>query len=459
MSESTQGADRASESPTPRLSRVLNLWDLIFYGVILVSPIAAVPLFGIIQELSQGHAVTTILAAMGAMVLTAVSYGRMAALYPSAGSAYTYVGRGLNPHLGFLVGWALFLDYLIQPIINSIIGGLAMQRLFPKVPFSVLSAVFLVGITYLNVRGIRSTVRINQILLVFMSTTIMVFIVLAIHYLFAMHGWRGLFSIRPFYNPRTFTFHTVAIGTSLAALTYLGFDGVTLLAEEVDNPRRNVLLASVLVCLFTGVFSGLQIYLAQLVWPDYRTFPNVETAFMDAASVVGGAALFKAFAAMLILTSLGCGLTGQVCAARLLFCMGREKVLPGVFAQVDEKRSSPTYNLLLIGILAYAGTLLMTYERAAELINFGAFLAFMGVNLATMREHYFLRPRGQGRRFWSDVALPGAGFLFSFVIWLNLQRPAKIVGGIWLALGLIYGAVKTRGYRTKPAMVNFDFES
>src|SRR5208337_1568225 len=100
MNESTQGVYQASESPTPRLSRVLNLWDLIFYGVILVSPIAAVPLFGIIQELSQGHAVTTILAAMGAMVLTAVSYGRMAALYPSAGSAYTYVGRGLNPHLG-----------------------------------------------------------------------------------------------------------------------------------------------------------------------------------------------------------------------------------------------------------------------------------------------------------------------------------------------------------------------
>jgi amino acid transporter len=233
---------------------------------------------------------------------------------------------------------------------------------------------------------------------------------------------------------------------------------VTLLAEEVKNPRRNVLLASVLVCVFTGVFSGLQIYLAQLVWPDFHTFPKVETAFMDAASVVGGTVLFQAFAAMLILTSLGCGLTGQVCAARLLYCMGREKVLPGIFANIDEKRSSPTYNLLLIGILAYAGALLMTYERAAELINFGAFLAFMGVNLATMREHYFLRRSGQRRRFWSDVLLPGTGFLFSLVIWLNLQRPAKVAGGIWLAVGLIYGAVKTRGYRSKPVTVDFNIE-
>jgi amino acid transporter len=458
MNESNQSVYPASVSPTPRLSRVLTLWDLIFYGVIMISPIAAVPLFGVVQELSQGHAVTTILAAMGAMALTAVSYGRMAVLYPSAGSAYTYVGRGLNSHLGFLVGWAMFLDYLITPIIDCILATLAMQRLLPKVPYFVLSAIFLAVITYLNVRGIRSTARTNQILVVFMSTIVMVFIGLAIQYLFAMHGWRGLFSTRPFYNPRTFSFRPLAAGTALAALTYLGFDGVSLLAEEVDNPRRNVLLASVLVCLFTGVFSGLQIYLAQLVWPDFHTFPDVVTAFMDAAGVVGGPTLFKTFAGMLVLMSLGCGLTSQVCAARLLFCMGRDKVVPGIFARVDEKRNSPTYNLLIIGVLAYVGTLLMTFELTAELINFGAFLAFMGVNLATIREYYFLRRAGQRRRFWLDVLLPGMGFLFCLVIWLNLQRPAKIVGGIWLAIGLIYGAVKTRGYRTKPVMTDFNIE-
>lgn len=457
MNESIPRVYQPAASAEPRLKRVLSLRDLIIYGMILVSPIAAVPLFGIIQGLSQGHAVTAILAAMGAMALTAVSYGRMAAVYPSAGSAYTYVGRGLSPHLGFLVGWALFLDYLIQPTINGIMGALALQRLFPKVPYPALAAAFLALMTYLNVRGIRSTARTNDILLLVMSTTIMVFIVLAIQYLFAMHGWRGLISVRPFYNPRTFSFRTIAAGTSLAALTYLGFDGVTLLAEEVDNPRRNVLLASVLVCVFTGVFSGLQIYLAQLVWPDFHSFPQLETAFMDTAHVVGGTALFNAFAGMLILTSLGCGLTGQVCAARLLFSMGRDKVLPGFFGRLDEKRSSPTYNLLLIGILAYAGSLLMTFERAAELINFGAFLAFMGVNVATLREYYFLRRSRRRRRFWSDFLLPGMGFLFSFVIWLNLQLPAKIAGGLWLTAGVIYGAVKTHGYRTKPIMPNIEF--
>src|SRR2546428_9897113 len=104
----------SSGAATPHLRRVLKLSDLIFYGIVLIQPIAPVPLFGVAQDLSQGHFVTTILIAMFAMLITAVSYGRMAALYPAAGSAYTYVGRGLNPHLGFLAGWAVIPDYVFQ---------------------------------------------------------------------------------------------------------------------------------------------------------------------------------------------------------------------------------------------------------------------------------------------------------------------------------------------------------
>ena len=124
----------------PRLRRVLTLWDLIFYGIVLIMPIAPAPFFGIAQSLSRGHFVTTILLATVAMIFTAVSYGRMAALYPTAGSAYTYVGRGLNAHLGFLTGWAMFLDYLIQPLVTGIFVALTVQRFVPRVPYALLAA-------------------------------------------------------------------------------------------------------------------------------------------------------------------------------------------------------------------------------------------------------------------------------------------------------------------------------
>ncbi len=439
----------------PHLRRVLKLRDLIFYGIVIISPIAPVPLFGVAQQLSRGHAVTTILIAGIAMMLTAVSYGRMAAAYPSAGSAYTYVGRGLNLHLGFLAGWAMSLDYIVLPIVAVLQAALAVVRLVPHVPLAVWIVIFAAGMTFLNLRGIRSTARANISLLVIMCIVIGLFVILATHYLFHAHGWLGLVSLHPFYAKQTFDFDAIATATSFAALTYIGFDGVTTLAEDVENPRRNVLLATVLVCFFTTLFSCFQVYLAQLVWPPYNTFPNIETAFMDVTRRVGGPSLFQAMGFTVILASFGGGLAGQVAAARLLFGMGRDGVLPRkLFAHLDPKRSNPSYNICLVGVLAVVGSLLLSFEHAAELLNFGAFLAFMGVNLASLRHYYFLQ-RTEKRSWIRDALAPSLGFLFCLAIWLNLPRPAKIVGGLWLLGGVTYDAIRTRGFRTPPAMIDF----
>src|SRR5579884_1369475 len=363
---------RTSSATAPRLRRVLTLWDLIFYGIVLIQPIAPVPLYGVAEKLSNGHFVTTILIAMFAMMITAFSYGRMAAIYPSAGSAYTYVGKGLNPHLGFLIGWAMLLDYILQPLITTI--------------------------------------------------------------------W---------------------MATSFAALTYIGFDGVTTLAEDVENPKRNVLLATVLVCLFTGVFGGLEVYLGQRVWPDWHTFPDLVTAFMDVCRRVGGMPLFQAMGAVIMIAALGSGLTGTLGAARLLFGMGRDNVLPRkVFAHLKPESNTPTYNILIISALAYAGAIGLNYignayEHAGELMNFGAFLAFMGVNLATFWQFGLVRRLGYKRRLLADAALPLLGFTFCALIWWNLNIVAKIVGGIWFAIGFAYVLITTRGFRTEPVMIDF----
>src|SRR6202011_5714427 len=163
----------ASTSAAPRLRRTLTLWDLIFYGIVLIQPIAPVPLYGVAQKLSDGHFVTIILIALFAMLITAVSYGRMAALYPAAGSAYTYVGRGLNPQLGFLAGWAMFLDYLLQPLINTIWISTALhERYIPDVPFFAWAAIVAAIITVLNLRRIRSSARANKVLLFLMFVVI-----------------------------------------------------------------------------------------------------------------------------------------------------------------------------------------------------------------------------------------------------------------------------------------------
>jgi amino acid transporter len=429
---------------------------LILYGIVAVTPSAPVTVFGLALAMSRGHAVDTILIAMVAMVLTAVSYGRMAALYPSAGSAYTYVGRGLNPYLGFLTGWAMLLDYLFIPLFCTIYGTLAFQRLLPEVPYVVYAAFFSGIMTYLNLRGIRATARTSEVLVGAMGLVLLSFIGLAIRYLLIHQGGTGLFSIEPFYSPVTFNFHSVATATSFAALTYLGFDSVTTLAEDVKNPRRNVLLATVLVCVFTGLFGGLLVYLAQLAWPDYQTFTNIETAFMDVTRRVGGSLLFQAMAVLLVIANIGAGLTSQVGAARLLFGMGRDNVFPRrIFAYLDPKRNTPTINIWIIGLLAFFGSLVMSYELTAEILNFGAFLGFMGVNLATIWQFYILKQEGRRKHFLFDCVVPGLGFLFCLGIWLGLATPAKIAGGIWFVFGTIHLIYQTRGFRKKPVMIDF----
>jgi amino acid transporter len=443
-------------SGVPRLRRVLSLGDLILYGIVAVTPSAPVTVFGLASVRARGHTVDTILLAMVAMALTAISYGRMASIYPAAGSAYTYVGRGLNPHLGFLAGWAMLLDYLINPLFCVVYCSLIVLRILPHVPYVIIAACFAGGMTYLNVRGIRATARTNQVLMAVMGLLLLAFIGLAARYLFFHEGWGGLFSTAPFYDPREFDFRAVLHATSFAALTYIGFDAATTLAEDVHNPKRNVLLAIVVVVLFTGLFGGMLTYLAQRVWPDFRTFPDVATAFMDATRRVGGTWLFEATVVLVALADFGAGLATQVGAARLLFAMGRDDVLPKrFFAYLDPRSNTPTFNILLIGALSFAGSLGKRYDLIAELLNFGAFLGFMGVNAATIRQFYILPQTGRTRSFFLDLVVPSLAFIFCLVIWLGLGRLAKIAGGVWFAVGLAYVAVRTRGFRLQPVMIDF----
>lgn len=422
----------------------------------LIQPIAPVGIFGLAAKMSRGQATTTILIAMVAMMCTALSYGRLAALYPAAGSAYTYVGRAFNFQAGFLVGWAMFLDYLIIPVINIMYAALTLQRLIPQVPYAAWVVVIACLTTLLNVRGISLVALANKALLTVMTGVIGAFVVLAVRYLLGKQGWGGVFSLAPLYSPGEFHVQPIMTATSLAALTYIGFDGVTTLAEEAERPQRTVPLATVLVCLLTGVFSAVEVYLAQRVWPDYNSFPHLETAFMDVTRRVGGEGLYQAMGLILILACLGSGLTGQAGAARLLYGMGRDDVLPGrIFARLSARRNQPVWNIWILGICAAAGALLMTYERTAELLNFGAFLAFMGVNLSAIRIFYLQPAPGQKASFFSAALVPGVGFVFCLAIWWHLPIYARIYGAIWLLAGIIHLAVKTRAFRVPPKVLDF----
>ncbi len=462
----------------PRLKRALTLWNLVIIGIIMIQPIAPMGIYGVISNKAQGHVVTTILIAMVAMLFTAISYGRMARVYPSAGSAYTYVGQEIHPALGYITGWSMVMDYILNPLICVAICSKLTMNILPIFPFYVWVLFFAAFFTTLNLRGIKTSAQFNEWLCAGMMVVVVIFFGAIIRFVWGLQNYGPGFFSQPFYNPETFDVSRLFAGTSVAVLTYIGFDGISTLSEEAENPRRNILLATVMVCLITGALSSLEVYGAQLVWGSHP-FPSdkVESAFVLVSEKAGGIILYHIINFTMLIANIGSGMGTQLAAGRLLYGMGRGNALPkSFFGAIEPKRRIPRNNIIAVGVFALAGSTLLellsgklgggAYEIGAQALNFGAFIAFMGVNASaiaswikskTAQKRTYDSPRpGRGllAGFFTHLLPPAAGFVICAYIWWKLSMPAKIVGGIWMVAGILYGAIKTKGFRGE--LVNFD---
>ena len=418
------------------LRRTLKLRHLILYGIIIIQPTAPMSIYGVVSNAARGHVVTTILIAMVAMLFTAVSYGRMARVYPSAGSAYTYVGKEIHPLAGYVVGWSMLMDYMLNPIICAIWCSAAAQNIIPQIPYAAWAVAFVLVFTGLNLRGVQTSSRVNALLALGMSIVVVVFIAYAIRYIALVARPVGGQWLLPFYDPTTFAPGLLFHGASIAVLTYIGFDGISTMSEEVENPRRNILLATVITCFAIGVLSAIEVYLAQLAWPARIPFPAsmVDTAYVQVALRVGGKFLFQLLNATLLIANMGSGIAAQFGAARLLYGMGRTDALPKrFFGVLNAKTRIPRNNVLLLGAVTLAGTFLLTFEKGAELLNFGAFIAFIGVNAAALIHYKF---RSQEKVAFAALS-PLCGLAVCTFIWLNLNLDAKLLGAAWVGVGLL----------------------
>src|ERR1700758_4572646 len=379
-------------SSAPRLRLALTLWDLILYGVIVIQPVAPMSVFGVLSDRGHGHVVTAILIAMVAMLFTGISYGRMARAYPSAGSAFTYVAQEVNPAVGFVTGWSMVMDYMLNPLICTVLCAGQAHQFAPGVASWIWKFFFALVFTLLNVRGIKTSARINTVMALLMGMVVVAIFVAGARYIFGAP--QGTISyLTPFYDPHTFSWGNLFGCTSIAVLTYIGFDGISTLSEEAENPRRNILLATVLTCLVIGILSAAEVYVAQLIWPASQPFPDINTAY----SYVSGVAwklLFPIVGLTLLLANFGSGLGAQIGAARLLYAMGRSNALPrSFFGAVDEKHRVPRNNVFLVGVVALLGAFVLeliagykTYSLGTSGLSWPTF-----VNIMNGGEAYGLR--------------------------------------------------------------------
>ncbi len=423
------------------LKRSLRFWDLLLYGIILIQPTAPMPSFGVIYQVARGHVVTAILCAMVAMLFTSVSYGRMARVYPHGGSAFIYVGKELHPSLGYLTGWCLVMDYILNPLICIIWCSKAAQNFLPGVPYAVFVVMFAVFFTLLNLNGVETSARINAGMAAALGIVIVLVVIAILRYLIHLPPQGASFYTEPFYDPSTFSRSGLLRGTSIAVLSYIGFDGISTLADEAQDPGRTVPRAIVLTCFATGVLAAIEVYLGQLVWPHGQAFPDIDTAYVHISGRAGGPILFMIVNGALLLANLGSGMASHLGAARLLLAMGQDGALPKkFFGAIHPKNRIPRNNVVLIGVICLVGALFFSYQLGTEMLNYGALLAFMGVNVASVA----LGWRTGRLAHWAPMLISTAGFLTCLFIWTNLGPVARIAGTAWALVGVVLWIARRR---------------
>ncbi|HVH93434.1 MAG TPA: APC family permease [Nocardioidaceae bacterium] len=424
------------------LHRSLSFGDLLVYGLVFMVPIAPFGIFGGVFQGSGGMVALAYAIGMVAMMFTALSYAQMSQAFPMAGSVYTYAGRGIAPPVGFLSGWMILLDYVLVPSLLYLIAAIAMNSLVSAIPVWLWLIGFVILNTVVNYMGIEMTAKVNKIMLVAELIVLAIFIVIGIVALAQGKG-RG-FDFTPLYNPDTFSWSLVFGAVSIAVLSFLGFDGISTLAEENKDSARAIGRSMVAALLLAGVLFIVQTWVASLLVPNPGQLISKGdpggTSFYDAAAVAGGQWLSKLTAlATAIAWGFANSLVAQAATSRLLYAMARDRQLPSFLAKVHPRKGVPVNATLLVAVVSLVLGLYFSsrddgISLLSTLVNFGALTAFLALHVSVVW-HYV--GRLGSRNWWSHVIAPVLGFAILAYVLINAQLQAKWLGLIWFAVGVV----------------------
>lgn len=434
------------------LKRVLGVPSLVLFGLVYMVPLTVFTTYGFVTQMTGGRLPAAYLVTLVAMVFTARSYGQMARAYPFAGSAYTYTQRSFGPGLGFLTGWALMLDYLFLPMINYLVIGLYLNAAFPDVPAWVFVLAAIIIVTFLNIIGIVSVARANILILAIQIIFIVVFATMSVG---AINSGTSVDLLSPFTGDgSTSGFGPLVAGAAVLCLSFLGFDSVSTLAEETRDPKRNLPKAIMITTISAGLVFVFLAWISQLVLPDNSAFTSVDAASLDVMVKAGGAFLSTFFIAAYVAGAMGSALTSQASVSRILFAMGRDGVLPRrVFGRISVRFSTPVLSILIVSVISLAA-IWIDLGLLAEMISFGALIAFTAVNLSVIKHYFFDEKKRGGVNTLIYFVTPAIGVALTVWLWTSLSSRSLTVGLIWLAIGFVYLLVLTRGFKRKTPMLD-----
>jgi putrescine importer len=450
----------SEQGQSGHLARTLGLWAIVGLGLGYMTPTVVFDTFGIVSEETGGVVPTAYMLALVVMVFTALSYGRMTRVFPSAGSAYTYTSATMSPNLGFLIGWAALLDYLLLPLVNALIIRSYMYSFFPSAPEWIWVVIYVAVITAMCLFSMTNTSRVNMILVAFCVVLIGVFFILASLSLAEGTGNGTIFNTAPAWHEGV-DLGLVITGATIVAFSFIGFDAITMYTEEARDPSlvpKAILLA---LLIGGGIFLGAA-WFTQSLFPDMSGFSQESlenSALPEIAYNVGGN-LFKilltsaAFAA-----TMASSLASHSSVSRLLYVMGRNGHGPvgRFFGYVHPTYRTPAYAILFTGAVSLLA-INFNLDFVASLINFGALIAFTFVNLTVIMYFAYRRREVHGaKQIFQNIVVPTIGVALTVLLWVYLSAESTRYGAIWFGIGVLVLLWITRFFR-RPLTINMGEE-
>lgn len=435
-----------------QMSRSLTLTQVVMFGFSFMALATVFSTYGVASQISHGMVPGAYLLALIVMLFTAYSYGMMAKTVSTAGSAYAYSQKAISPHVGFMVGWAILMDYLFIPMVNYLLFGIFFSAAFPAIPSYVWILGMLTIVTLVNVRGIKLATFANAFITILSVTFVLIFIAMAAKTILAGGGTGTVFSLKPFYNPDE-SFSYIVAGAALLCFSFLGFDSATAFAEEAVNPKKTIPRAVFIITLVGGAIFISVSYFAQNVWPDYNSFVDPDSAAHEIIKLVGGNVLATLFLAVYAVTVFGSAMSSQASAARVLFAMGRDGQLPKFFGKLHSKFQTPVGNILIISMLSLLA-LVLSLTLVASFINFGAFIAFIAVNISVIVLYYVKEKQRSVKGTLLYLVIPAIGAILDIWLLINLDIHSKVLGSIWFCVGFVYLLFLTKGFKKKPPQMD-----
>ncbi|MER2299829.1 APC family permease [Pseudomonas promysalinigenes] len=428
-----------------RFRKSMGMTALVLFGLAYMVPLAVFTTYGLVTQMTKGHLPIAYVLTLAAMLLTAYSYGRMVQAHPYSGSVYTYTRKAFGSHFGFIAGWTLLLDYIFLPLLSYLLIGIYMSEYFPAIHAWVWVAGSIALVTFLNLIGIESITRVNWILVVAQLVFIVVFVALSIRQLDDQAAPVSL--LAPFHHDG-FSVPLIMTGAAVLCLSFLGFDAVSTMAEETTDPTRRIPQAIMAVSLIGGLLFLVVSYFAQMVFPDWASFADPDSASVDVMRRVGGEMLVTAFTATYVAGCFASAMVSQASVSRVLFAMGRDGALPRVFGRLVSKKRVPATAIMLVSVLSLIA-LFITLDTVANMISFGALFAFSAVNLAVLK-HYLIDQKLRGMRnyLWYG-AIPALGFLSTIWLWTSLSSMSFTIGLCWMGVGLLCLLGLTKAFTVK----------